>query len=102
MTPGKNILIVDGFATGNQYAAAARARGLVPFHITSGLEKTSSLPADFMDNYIAGQIAGKYEKCFVMPPTLEEAVQLLKKYHFAAVIPGTESGVIAAEQSPTG
>lgn len=98
MTSGKNILIVDGFATGNQYAAAARARGLVPFHITSGLEKTSSLPAEFMDKYIAGQIAGKYEKCFVMPPTLEEAVQLLKKYHFAAVIPGTESGVIAAEQ----
>ena len=98
MAASKNILIVDGFATGNQYAAAIRARGWVPFHITSGLEKTSSLPADFMNQYIAGQIAGKYEKCFVMPDSPDKAVRTLKKYNFAAVIPGTESGVIAAEQ----
>lgn len=98
MGASKNILIVDGFATGNQYAAAIRARGWVPFHITSGLEKTSSLPADFMHQYIAGQITDKYEKCFVMPQTIDQAVQSLKKYNFAAVIPGTESGVIAAEQ----
>lgn len=98
MATSKNILIVDGFATGNQYAASIRARGWVPFHITSGLEKTSSLPADFMDQYISKQIAGKYEKCFVMPESIDKAVQFLKKYNFAAVIPGTESGVIAAEQ----
>lgn len=94
----KNILIVDGFATGTQYAARIRARGLVPYHITSGMEKTSSLSAEFMEKYIASQIGNEYEKCFRMPDDFEEAVDMLKPYHFAAVIPGTETGVIAAER----
>lgn len=92
-----NILIVDGFATGSQYAARARARGLTPYHITSGMEKTSAFPAEFMEKYIASQVGDAYEKCFRMPDDFEEAVQELKPYNFLAVIPGTETGVIAAE-----
>ena len=92
------ILIVDGFATGSQYAARIRARGGVPYHITSGLEKTSSLGAAFMDKYIASQIGNEYEKCFRMPDDVDAAVALLKPYQFSAVIPGTETGVIMAER----
>lgn len=92
-----NILIVDGFATGSQYAVRARARGLTPYHITSGMEKTSSFPPGFMDKYIASQLGDAYEKCFRMPDDFESAVQMLKPYGFQAVIPGTETGVIAAE-----
>jgi len=94
----KNILIVDGFATGTQYAARVRARGWVPYHITSGMEKTSSLPKDFMEKYIASQVGNEYEKCFRMQDDFDAVVEQLRPYEFAAVIPGTETGVIAAER----
>ena len=94
----KNILIVDGFATGSQYAARIRARGMVPYHITSGLEKTSALSAEFMDKYIATQVGDAYAECWRMPDDFNAAAEGLKKYNFQAVIPGTETGVIAAER----
>lgn len=93
----QNVLIVDGYATGTQYAARIRARGMKPYHITSGWEKLSSFSPDFMNKYIKSQVGGLYEACWRMPDDLEQAVQKLKPYRFAAVIPGTETGVIAAE-----
>ena len=93
----KNILIVDGYATGSQYAGRIKARNLVPYHITSGWEKHTSFTPEFMDKYIASQVQGRYAECFRMPDDMDEAVEMLKKYNFQAVIPGTETGVIAAE-----
>lgn len=93
----ENILIVDGYATGSQYAARIRARGMKPYHITSGWEKRSSFSADFMDKYIKSQVGGFYEACWRMPDDFEQLLNKLKAYHFKAVIPGTETGVIAAE-----
>lgn len=93
-----NVLVVDGFATGAQYAERIRARGMVPYHVTSGTERNSSFSADFMEKYIESQIGGcPYEKRFRMAEEIEETARELKKYNFRAVIPGTETGVIAAE-----
>ena len=92
-----NILIVDGYATGAQYAARIRARGMTPYHLTSGWEKRTSFSAEFMDKYIKSQVGGLYEACWRMPDDFEQLADKLKAYHFKAVIPGTETGVIAAE-----
>lgn len=92
-----NILIVDGYATGTQYAKRIRMRGMKPYHLTSGWEKTSSFTSDFMNKYIKSQVGDLYEECWRMPDDMEEIIAKLKAYNFAAVIPGTETGVIAAE-----
>ncbi len=93
----QNVLIVDGYATGTQYAARIRARGMKPYHITSGWENLSSFTPDFMNKYIKSQVGELYEQCWRMPEDFEKAVAKLKPYRFAAVIPGTETGVVAAE-----
>ena len=98
VSKAENILIVDGYATGSQYAARIKARKMVPYHITSGWETNTSFTPEFMDKYIASQVGNNYAKCFRMPDDIDEAVEMLKKYNFQAVIPGTETGVIAAEK----
>ncbi|ACC98549.1 Putative phosphoribosylglycinamide synthetase [Elusimicrobium minutum Pei191] len=97
MDKGK-VLIVDGYSTGKYYADRLKERGITPFHLTSGMEKNTSLPQDVIEKYIASQIGTSYQTTYLMPDSLQSLLEEFGKHNFAAVIPGTESGVEVAER----
>ena len=96
----KKVLIIDGVSTGRQLAALLINNGHEVYHMLSGSEERYNIPENVKKNYVGKMTDGMdYVEClhYDTSKTIAENAELLRSYGFEAVIPGTESGVWAAE-----
>lgn len=96
----KKVLIIDGASSGKQLAMHLINNGHEVYHMTSGSEERYSIPEYVKKNYVAEMTNGvEYVEClnYDSANTAGENAEKLRSYGFDAVIPGTESGVWAAE-----
>jgi biotin carboxylase len=91
-----NLLIVDGYSSGNLLPTGARARGFAPVHVQSTqvispYVVSSYRPKDYVDHLIYGGNAHNIDGS-----ELNRFASELSSLNPAAVIAGSESGVILA------
>lgn len=86
----KNVLITDGYSSGRFYADILKKKGYNPYHLMTGFEKNP----DYAHCYHTDSLQiEKYLKNFKGSEDLEKTKEMLKPYHFIAIIPGSEGSV---------